>query len=104
MATDQLWRLASTHPIGGLTEIGFTPDTPLLLVVSHQGRGVIDCETGERVARDPSAVYPDWFDKTRIAALGIGPLADRWISVFGLAGDATADGWKATADGDDVTL
>jgi hypothetical protein len=108
MATEHSWRLASAHPVGGLTEIGFAPDTALLLVVSFQGRGVIDCETGERIARDRSDAYAEWFDKRRMAALGVGPLAGRWISVFGLAGgqfpDSTADGWKATADGDDVTL
>ena len=108
MATELTSKLASVHPVGGLTEIGFGPAASLLLVISHQGRGVIDCEAGERVARDRSGAHAEWFDKVRIAGLGIGPLAGMWISVAGLAGghlsEVTADGSSATADGDNVTL
>lgn len=71
--------------IGGLTEVGFVPGSSLLLVVSHQGRGVLNLDSGDRVARDGEETG-DWFDASRPAVLGIGPLNGRWIEVAGLAG------------------
>jgi hypothetical protein len=92
------WVKAADMAIGGLTEVGFVPGTALLLVVSHQGRGLVDLVTGERVARD-RAETGNWFDAARPAALGIGPVSGRWIEVAGLAGGrlrvTTADGWRA---------
>jgi hypothetical protein len=38
--------------IGGLTEVGFVPGSSLLLVMSHQGRGLLSWGSGDRVARD----------------------------------------------------
>ena len=71
---------------------------PLLLVVSHQGRGMVDLASGELLARDRHEAGA-WFDAARRAALGIGPLDGAWIGVCGLAGgrlpDTTADGWQA---------
>jgi len=46
------WRHVASHGIGGLTDIGYGEGSDLLLVVSHNGRGVFDCLSGERVARD----------------------------------------------------
>jgi hypothetical protein len=37
--------------IGGLTEVGFVPGSSLLLVMSHQDRGVLSWGTRDRVAR-----------------------------------------------------
>jgi hypothetical protein len=92
--------------VGGLTEVGFT-DGPLLLVVSHQGRGVVDLASGELLARDRHETGT-WFDAARRAVLGIGPLDGAWIGVCGLAGgrlpDATADGWQARPSGARVTV
>ena len=96
------------HLVGGLTEIGFVPGTNLLLVASHQGRGLIDCTTGEHLARDRDEDQQGWFDESRPAVLGIGPVADRWIDVSGLRGGepiaTTDDGWVATRRADDVDL
>ncbi len=90
------WRRAACFAIGGLTEIGYAPDSDLLLVVSSQGRGVLDCVTGEKVARDYDDSY-DFIDETRLVALGIGPLDGQWIRVGGLHGgglpNSTRDGW-----------
>ena len=53
------WRLLEAHAVGGLTDVGFGRRSDLLLVVSSQGRGVFDCVTGQRVARDASMPEPD---------------------------------------------
>jgi hypothetical protein len=94
--------------VGGLTEIGFVGRTATLLVVSHQGRGLFDCATGERLARDRDEDASRWFDSDRPAALGIGSADGQWIDVWGLAGGEpitiTHDGWRATRDGNDVVL
>lgn len=92
----QPWRLSASHPVGGLTEVGFAPDSELLLVISSQGRGLFDPATGARVARDLAA---DWegLDQPRMTSLGIGPASDVLIRIAGLHGEglprSTADGW-----------
>ena len=50
------WRKVTYLAVGGLTEVGFAGST-LLLVVSHQGRGVVDVASGEMLARDRAG---DW--------------------------------------------
>ena len=91
------WKKVADLPIGGLTEVGFDPGSSLLVVVSHQGRGVFSLATGDRVARDRDET-DDWFDALRPAVLGIGPLSGQWIDVAGIAGGqlpaVTADGWQ----------
>ena len=96
------WQWRAVHAVGGLTEVGFGRGTDLLLVVSHDGRGVFDCLTGLRVARDPTMPEPgeaDWQDTHELDAEGIGPLAGQTVRTSGLAGGglalATADGWTA---------
>jgi hypothetical protein len=42
------WRKVTYLAVGGLTEVGFA-DGRLLLVVSHQGRGVVDLASGEPI-------------------------------------------------------
>ena len=100
------WKKVAYLAVGGLTEVGFAAGS-LLLVVSHQGRGVVDLASGELLARDRRETGA-WFDAARTAALGIGPLDGAWIGVCGLAGGqlprATADGWHAGISGDHVTV
>lgn len=92
------WRLVSEHAVGGLTDVGFGEGSDLLLVISHAGRGVFDCLTGERVARDRAEyVGHEWH---RLRAEGIGPLAGKVVVTAGLYGGGlprvTQDGWSCT--------
>lgn len=94
------WRLLAAHAVGGLTDVGFGRGTDLLLVVSSRGRGVFDCLTGARVARDPHMPEigeDDWQDLRELEALGIGPLGGQVVRTAGLAGGGlvlmTDDRW-----------
>src|SRR4051812_26824792 len=93
--------------IGGLTDAGFSGDGSLLVVVGHQGRGVFDCRTGERVARDRA---DDWsyFDRDAGTVAGIGPLQGETVPVAGLMSGKTlparGGSWSATAAEDGVLL
>jgi hypothetical protein len=105
------WELVAVHAVGGLTEVGFSDDTDLLLVVSTQGRGVIDCKTGERVVRDKTEPDDSWYDERRLRAFGIGPLEGQLIRLSGLHGgglpNGGRDGWwleSITLDWPDVNL
>jgi hypothetical protein len=93
------WRRTPYVHIGGLTEVGFGHPAQFLLIVSHQGRGVVDCASGVRVARDQDEAI-GWFDRSVPAVEGIGPLAGQWVPVAGLAGGSLAqvthDGWRVT--------
>jgi hypothetical protein len=46
------WKKTAYVAVGGLTEAGFVPGCSLLMVVSHQGRGIVDLVSGRRVVRD----------------------------------------------------
>lgn len=94
------WRLLAAHGVGGLTDVGFGRGSDLLLVVSSQGRGVFDCLTGTRVARDPTMPEvgeESWQDEYELDAQGIGPLAGQAVCTSGLAGGGlplmTRDRW-----------
>jgi hypothetical protein len=89
------WKLVATFAVGGLRSVGFDRESEKLLVVSSQGRGVIDCLTGEKVARD----YEEFYEgETSLEAQGIGILRDRTIRMSGLFGGGlpsiTEDGWQ----------
>jgi hypothetical protein len=89
------WKLVTTIAVGGLRSVGFDRESEHLLVVSSQGRGVINCLTGEKVARDYEEFYEN---ETSLEARGIGILSDREIRMAGLFGGGlpiiTEDGWK----------
>ena len=90
------WVRVTSPGIGGLAEVGFLESSDLLLVISSNGRGLFDCESGERLARDQP---PDFeYDQNNLLARGIGPVEDKWIRTAGLSGGglaaATADGWR----------
>jgi hypothetical protein len=61
------------------------------------GRGVFDCNSGERVARDKDGDWDD-LDETRLMSIGIGPLSEIRIRLAGLHGGGlpttTDDGWE----------
>lgn len=89
------WRCLGAHAVGGLTEVGFADGTDLLLVVSSQGRGIIDCRTGQRLARDRTAPDDGWYDERRLRAFGIGPLEGQLIRLAGLHGGGLLQGGRA---------
>jgi len=90
------WRDLGAFGIGGLISVGFGSDDTWLLVTSHQGRGVFNSRTGERVARD--AGIGDWEDPFTLSAQGIGPLEAQTVRMSGLYGGGlprlTADHWS----------
>src|SRR5437868_6538834 len=52
MGVDPGWEKVGYVAVAGLTEVGFSFAADLLMVVSHQGRGVVDVVTGAVIARD----------------------------------------------------
>jgi hypothetical protein len=90
------WRALPAQGVGGLFQVGYAGGSDFLLVLSAQGRGIFDCLTGAKVARD-SAEAHDFFDQIRLTADGFGPLAGRSIRMAGLFGGGfpltTADEW-----------
>jgi len=79
------WQKTGTFAVGGLTEVGFSQRSELLLVVSSAGRGVIDCTRGEKIARDDE-INGDWYSASSLTCEGIGPLKDERIQLAGLVG------------------
>lgn len=92
------WKHVSTWAIGGLFQVGYAEGLDLLLVLSSQGRGIFDCLTGEKLARDDEEAH-DFLDAVRLTASGFGPLNNRTIRTAGLFGGGlprtTNDGWFA---------
>ena len=89
------WKKIGSFAVGSLRSIGFDKKSELLLVISSSGRGVINCQTAEKVARD----YEENFDdEIFLEAEGIGPLAGVVIRVAGIYGGGlprfTRDGWS----------
>lgn len=84
------------HAIGGLTDVAFADSADLLLVISSAGRGLFDCSSGERIARDQSDDFAH--DTANLLAPGIGPLVSQRLRTAGLHGGGlaatTADGWN----------
>lgn len=89
------WKLVAAIAVGGLRSVGFDRESENLSVVSSQGRGVVDCLTGKKVARDCEEFYEH---ETSLEAQGIGILSDREIRMSGLFGGGlpiiTEDGWQ----------
>jgi hypothetical protein len=90
-------------PVGGLLGIGYAtdPDTghDLVMVVSHDGHGLFDAVTGEKIARDrdpaPEDSTPDAV--ADLSCPGLGPITGSRVRMAGLFGGAlhttTEDGW-----------
>ena len=64
------WRMTTCVAVGGLKSVGFDRNSDNLLIVSHQGRGIVNCCTGEKTARD----YEDYENEEYLEAKGIGDL------------------------------
>ncbi len=78
------WRRLSTTHVGGVFAVGFSKSSDYLLVVSHAGRGLIDCSTGEKIARDRDEYAG--IDDSNLHCRGIGPVEDELILVAGISG------------------
>ena len=79
------WKKVATPSVGGLTDIGFSKEAPYLLVISTQGRGLFDCNSGEKIARDYEE-YGDWFNQYDLTCSGIGPIASEMVQTCGIHG------------------
>jgi len=95
VATPAPWERKASIAVGGLRAVGFDRERDLLLVVSAQGRGVVDCITGKKVERDDEEYYEN---EEHLEAEGIGPLSGKLIIMAGLFGGGlptiTADRWQ----------
>ncbi len=82
------WTRVTSRAVGGLSEVGFSPDEQFLLIVSWQGRGLIDTRSGERVARDSEApqATSTWLRERDGIVFGIGPVDGAPIKCVGLWG------------------
>ncbi|WP_449351742.1 hypothetical protein [Streptomyces shaanxiensis] len=93
--------------VGGLLGIGFAshPESghDLVMVVSHDGHGLFDAVTGEKIARDrdpaPEDSTPDAV--ADLTCPGLGPIAGNRVGIAGLFGGGlhttTEDGWTLEA-------
>ncbi|SFC77564.1 hypothetical protein [Collimonas sp. OK412] len=79
------WRKSGTFAVGGLTGIGFSKQSEMLLVISSAGRGIIDCTLGEKVARDYESGGV-WYSPLELLCDGIGPIVGEKIQIAGLYG------------------
>ncbi|MCD4686834.1 MAG: hypothetical protein K8S97_12950 [Anaerolineae bacterium] len=84
--------------IAALREVGYAQNSDLLLVISEAGRGVFNCLTGEKVARDRNHDDTQWRDPIHLTAQGIGPLNNQTIRLAGISGGGLrtlgSDGWS----------
>lgn len=78
------WTYKGGFSIGGFEYFGFDESTDLLLVVSSNGRGIIDLAKAEKIARD----YTDNFDldETLLICEGFDVLRDKTIKLAGKYG------------------
>lgn len=93
------WERVATHALGGLTEAGYAEGSDWLLVISSRGRGLFNCLSGERAARDYAEPDGDagWYDEVGLVARGIGAIEGQVVRLAGLHGGGlprfTRDGW-----------
>ncbi len=64
-------------PLGGLTNFGLSDDEKYILIFTHQGCGVIELETGNKIARAVDYMYPE-MDIVE----GVGPLENQKTRIF----------------------
>ncbi len=95
------WKREKVFAVGGLTEVGFADKSDLLLIVSHDGRGLLDCRAGEIISRDRASSTEDWYQPSSLEAEGIGSLLGQKIKLAGLHGGGlphlNSNGWSLEA-------
>lgn len=79
------WDKVTELAVGGLTEVGFSKSTNLLLIVSSSGRSVVDCYSGRKVSRDYET-DGNWYDPANMQCRGIGSISGELIAISGLCG------------------
>jgi len=82
---NNIWNQTAIHAIGGLLQIGYADNSDLLLVLSHDGLGVFDGLTGQKIARNRDDIYKSFNEKTLIAK-GFDMLDKEEIKTAGLFG------------------
>ena len=93
-----MWTHKEVFAIGGLENVGYSPGSDYLIVLSSQGQGIFDCLKGEKIARNGD----DWwanFDQNSHTVKGFSSLEGIDIPTCGLYGGdnlpkTTADGWS----------
>lgn len=96
-----MWKKKLTAAIGGLENIGFVNDGGELLILSSQGIGVIDCDSGELLYRSNVEWWP-LFDQTSDTLANIPGYYSSSVKIFGLhsevkMGTKTDDSWEVVA-------
>lgn len=91
------WRVSGVFAVPQLEAIGFDRDSELLLVVCRDSLGVINCASGEKIARK-SGTRHHARPAHLLQAKGIGPLEHTDVAIAGRKGGglprATLDGWS----------
>ena len=73
------WAHRGTFAIGGLEYFGFAETSDILVVISTQGRGLIDMAKGEKIARDKSTDFD--LDRTLLISKGFDILEGETIKL-----------------------
>ena len=88
------WEKVAHFAIGGMRSVGFSECSKYILVETADGRGLFDCETGEKLVRDREE-YPN--REASLICDGIGPIEGQPVRMSGLHGGGlpltTKDGW-----------
>jgi hypothetical protein len=91
------WEFVKTFAVGGLINVGFIENTNFIIVVSHNGRGIFNCQKGENIARNDEDIWQFFDDKTG-KVKGFDVWENQIIQTHGLFGNdnlpkKTNDSW-----------
>ena len=73
------WIRKGEFSVGGFEHFGFSESSDILFVASSQGRGLIDMDKNERIARDYSKDYP--IDETFLVSEGFDILEGQTVKL-----------------------
>ncbi len=93
------WQQKIVYAIGGLQNVGYVTGEDVLIVLSLQGAGIIDCLSGARLARNNKENWQEKFNEKNATVIGFDFLTDVVIKTHGLfGGDSlykrSLDGWR----------
>lgn len=75
------WEFKTEFAMGGTTDVGFSPDSKNLLIITHSGRGLYDVNNLELITRNEDVSF-SWHRDFK--ADGIGPCAEITIPINGI--------------------